>query len=166
MCGVSSICAYVLDRGQHRLLDGQSRPPPECANAGTIQQDKRAVADPPAFASRVRQLGMQSEMLANPPDGVIDLAVFVSPKIENVHLRIRPLNGDKNRIDAILHVQIRFALTAVAQHMEMIRMFDKLLVEIEHVPVRVTLSQNRYESKNVALHSEAFAVGLNQAFRS
>src|SRR5580704_15541610 len=48
----------------------------------------------------------------------------------------------------------------------MFGMFGELLVEIEHMPVRIALSQNRYETKNVALQSETFAVSLNQAFRS
>ena len=109
---------------------------------------------------------MQTEMLTNPGDRIVDLAIFVRPQIEDVHPTIRSVDGSKNSGDAILHIQIRFFLMAVAQHMKMFRMLGKLLVKIEHVPVRVALSQNRYEAKNEALHSEAFAVGLNQAFGS
>ena len=48
----------------------------------------------------------------------------------------------------------------------MFRVFGKLSAKIEHVPVRVAFAQYRDEAKNVALHSKAFAVGLNQAFGS
>src|SRR5271163_3876389 len=105
-------------------------------------------------------------MLANPPDGVVHLAILVRPEIEDVHLVLGAVNGGKNRVDAILHVQIRLPLMPVAQDMKMIRMLGKLLVEIEHVPMRVALSQNRYEAKNVALQSKTFAISLNQALRS
>src|ERR1700691_245754 len=54
---------------------------------------------------------------------------------------------------------------AVPEHMEAFGVFGKLLIKIEHVPVRVTLSHDRYESKIVALQAKAFAIGLDQAFR-
>src|SRR5580700_5541054 len=47
----------------------------------------------------------------------------------------------------------------------MLRMLGKLPVEIEYMSVRVTLSQDRNESKNVTLHSKTFAIGLDQALR-
>src|ERR1017187_3669649 len=108
---------------------------------------------------------MQTQMLTNPANRVVDLAVFVSPQIEDVYLTIRLPESGKNGIDAILHVQIRFALMAVAEHMKMFGVGGKLLVKIKHMPVRVALTKNRYESKDVSLHSEAFAIGLNQTFR-
>src|ERR1022692_1072319 len=165
ICGVSG-CAHILDRGQNRLLDGQSGPPTQGTNPRAVQQDKGTVPNPAPLASRVHELGIKTEMLTNPSDRVVDFAILVGTQIENVYLALRPVEGSKDRVDAILHIQIRFPLMAVAQHMQMFRMLGKLLVEIEHVTVRVTLSQNRDESKNVALYSEAFAIGLNQAFRS
>ena len=74
-------------------------------------------------------------MLANPADGVVDLAIFVGPKIEEVHFAVGLFEGGKNGVDAILHLQIRLPLTAVAQHTEVCRMLGKLLVKIKHVPV-------------------------------
>src|ERR1700733_11517436 len=160
------IRAHVLDCGQHGLLNRQSRPPAQSADPRAVEQNKGAVANPAAFTSRIRKLGMQAEMLTNPADGVVHLAILVGSKIEDVHFGLRALDSGKNRVDAILHVQIRLPLMPIAQHMKMLRVLGKLLVEIEHVPVRVALSQDRYEAKNVALQSEAFAISLNQAFRS
>src|SRR5258708_8752777 len=45
-------------------------------------------------------------------------------------------------------------------------MHGKLLIEIEYVPVCVAFPKDRDEAKNIGLHSEAFAIGLNHALRS
>src|SRR3984957_10217033 len=162
-CG--SVRAHELDRGQNRLLDGQSRPPPQRADPGAIQQDKRPIPNPASFASGVCKLRMQPQMFANPADRVVHFAILVGAEIENVYLVARPIDCGKNGVNAILHVQVRFSLMPVAQYMEMVWGLGKLPVKIEHMSVRIALSQDRYEPEDVALQAEAFAVGLNQAFR-
>src|ERR1700691_1474236 len=162
-CG--GVRADELDRGQNRLPDGQSRLPAPGADPRAIEQDKWAIPDPAAFASGVCKLRMQPQMFANPADGVVDFAIFVRAEIEDVYFAVRPINRKKNGVNAILHVQVRFSLTPVAQNVEMFGMLGKLPVKIEHVPVRVAFSQDRNEAENVALQSEAFTVGLNQALR-
>ena len=98
------IGADVFNCSQNRLLDAKSRPPPQSANPGAIEEDKRTIADPAAFASRIRELRIQPEMPANPTDGVIDFAILVRPKIEYVHFVVGAIEGRKNRVDAILNV--------------------------------------------------------------
>src|SRR5271170_178073 len=160
-----SVRADVFDCGQHRLLYRQARTPAQRADTRAVEQDERTVPNPAPFAARIGKFRMKTEMLANPADGVVDLAILVGSEIEDVDFVFRPIDRGKNGVDAILHVQIRFPLMTVAQHMKMFRMFGKLPVKIKHVPVRVSLAQNRDEAKNVALHSKTFAVRLNQAFR-
>ena len=69
---------------------------------------------------------MQAKLLANPANGVVDVAILVGPEIEDVHLAIRPIEGGKDCADAILHVQIRLPLVAVAQYVEPLRVPRKL----------------------------------------
>src|SRR5712692_6648684 len=65
-------------------------------------------------------------------------------------------------VHTVLHVKVGLALRAVAQHMEMIRMFEQLVVKIKHVAMGITLAEDRNEAKYVAFETEPFTVGLNQ----
>lgn len=96
--------ADVFNCGQHGLLDGQSRTPAQGADARAIEQDEGTVANPAAFAARVRKFWMKTEVFTNPADGVVDLAILVGPEIEDVYFVFRPIDCGKNRIDAILHI--------------------------------------------------------------
>src|SRR5579863_8060704 len=98
-------------------------------------------------------------MLADPTDRIVHFAVFVSPQVENIYLCIGLFDRKEDRVDAILHIQVRFSLMAVAKHMEMFGMLRELLIEVEDMPVRIALAENRDEAKNVGLQSEAFAIG-------
>ena len=53
-------------------------------------------------------------------------------------------------------------MTTVSENHEGIGVCQKLLVEIEYVPVRVALTQNGNETKNEPLHGKGFAVGRDQ----
>src|SRR5580692_9993350 len=101
-------------------------------------------------------------MLADPTNGFVDFAVFVSPQVEDIYLCIGLFDRNKDRIDAILHIQIRFSLVAVAEHVEMFGMLGKLLVKVEDMAVGIAFPENRHEAKNVGLQPKAFAIGLNQ----
>src|ERR1700722_14083901 len=162
-CG--DVRADELDRGQNRLPDGQSRFPAQRANPRAIEQDKWAIPDPAAFASGVCKLRMQPQMFANPADGVVDFAIFVRAEIEDVYLAVRPLNRKKNGVNAILHVQVGCSLMPVPEHVATFGMLGNLPVKIENVSVLISFSQDRNKAENVALQSEAFTVGLNQALR-
>ena len=148
------------------MLNRQARPPTQCTNSRTIEEYERTVTYPSALTPSIRQLRVQAKIFANPSDRVVYFAVFVGSKIEDVDFAIGTIECGENGVDTILDIQIGLPLMAIAQHVQMVGVLGKLPPKIEHVPVRVTLSKNRYESKNVGLHSETFAVGLNQSFRS
>src|ERR1700733_8934162 len=99
-------CAHIPDRSQHCLLNRQSRPPAQGSNPRAVEKDKWTIANPPSFASRVRELGAKAEILTNPADRVVDFAILVCPEIEDVNLALRLVDGCENRVDAILHVQV------------------------------------------------------------
>src|SRR5580692_8786704 len=86
------IRAHVLDRGQHGFLNCQSRLPAQRADARAVEQNKGTVANPAAFTAGIRKLGMQTEMLTNPADGVVHLAILVRPEIKDVHFGLRALD--------------------------------------------------------------------------
>ena len=74
----------------------------------------------------------------------------------------RPLIDDmQHRIETIQHIQVTFPLLAVSQHLQIIRMFDQLFVEIDNVSVSVPCAQDRDETKDVSFELKAFAVSLN-----
>ena len=86
-------------------------------------------------------------MLANPADRIGYLAILVSTQIVDLHImpcgvRRALSNHMQNRVETILNIQVTFALLAVSQHLQMIRVFDQLFVEIDNVSVSVALAQN------------------------
>src|ERR1700676_4436944 len=108
-------------------------------------------------------------MPTDPSDRISDSAKFVCTKIINDRLMFRcgrrtRVDRLQNRAQAILDIQIGLALSTVTQNSEMIRMFQKLLIEVEDMTVRVPLAQDRDEAKNVTLESKTLAVGLDHAF--
>ena len=103
---ILTVCAYVFDGRQNCLLDAQSGTPAQRADAGAVEQDKRTITHPSTLAAGICDFGMKVQMLANPADGVVDLAVIVGAEIKDVDLAMRLLEGNKNRVDAILYVQI------------------------------------------------------------
>ena len=77
----------------------------------------------------------------------------------------RALRDDvQDRIHAVLHVEIGFALLAVAEHAQVIGVLEKLPVKIEDMPVRVAFAEDRDEAEDVALEPEALAIRLNEIF--
>ena len=76
----------VLERPDHALADRQRRLPAERADLRAVEEDERAVADPAALAARVDALGRQAEVLADPADRVVHLAVLVGAQVEDVDL--------------------------------------------------------------------------------
>src|SRR5688500_13985764 len=71
----------VFDRLSRALLDAQLRFPPDRADSFRVEEDERAVADPPAVAAGVRQLGFHAHLRAAPADGVVALTVFIRAQI-------------------------------------------------------------------------------------
>ena len=137
---------------------------PSARMRSRVEQDERAVADPAALAARIGQLRADAEALRNPADRVVDAACFVGAEIEDMDLVVEDADREQHRVDAVVHVEIGFALLAVAEHVKLRRVVAQLLVEVEDVAVRVALAEDRDEAEDVGLESEALAVGLDHAF--
>src|SRR5690606_34823048 len=124
----------------------------------------RVISDPSAFPTGINQLGRKSQLLGNPADGIVHFDTLVGAEVEDVHLVPRPFQGDKNRVDAILNIQIRFLLPPVTQHLQLSRIGPELAKKIENVAVRVAFPQNGYKAKDPSLEAEAFRVSGDEAF--
>src|SRR5690348_15523759 len=148
------------------LADAQLRAPAQGANAAAVEEDERAVADPAPLAAGVGQVRLNTQVFADPADGVVDLAVFVRPQIEDIYFIGSLLNRQQHGVDAVLHIQIGLLLLAVSEHVEGIGMFEQLLVEVEDVPVRIPLAEDGHKAKYIGADVKSFGIGLNEAFGS
>src|SRR5258708_12070361 len=72
----------------------------------------------------------------------------------------------EDRAQTILHIKIRFPLVPIPEHTKTRRILQQLSVEIEYVPVRVTLPENRNEPEDITLKTESLAVRLDHRFTS
>ena len=97
---------------------------------------------------------------ANPVQRLIHHAIFIDTKIEHMHSGlVRFLSCGKNRFDAVLNIKIRLALFSVPQYVDLGRIHYQFAVEIEDMPVRITFTENRNETKDESLHPVSFAIG-------
>jgi len=69
----------------------------------------------------------------------------------------------QNGFEAVLDVKVAFALRTVAQDLQPVGVLAQLAIEVEDVPVSVTLAQDGNEAEDVAFEAEAFAKGRNQS---
>src|ERR1039458_3730440 len=158
------IVLQELDRPNNSFTDAQLGRPAEFPDSRAIQENERAVTDPTALAAAVPNLRGDAQMLGDPADRIIHLAVLVQAQVKDIDLGVGLFNGSEDRRDAVFDVEVGLALPAIAEHLEIFGMGLELAVEIENVTVRVALSQDGYEAKNVAPHAKAFAIGGNQPF--
>src|SRR5215472_3588881 len=157
------ILLQKFHRAYDRLLNGELWPPAKRANSGTVKKDKRVVSDPAAIASTVPQFRFEPEMRTDPANGIAHLAVFVSPEVEDVYFPASSLDGQKHRVKAVLHIEIRLSLSTVAEHLEVLRVGAQLFVKIDYVSVGVPFTEDRYEAKNKSSHAKAPAICLDEA---
>ena len=64
--------------------------------------------------------------------------------------------------DAVLHVEVGLLLPPVAEHAQARRVAPQRAVEVEHVPVRVALAEDRDEAKDYSGEAVARGVGGDQ----
>src|SRR5688500_11256163 len=64
--------AQVVERANHRVADAQLLPPAERLQLRGVEEDERAVADPPARPAGVVHLRLQPQPVTNPTERVID----------------------------------------------------------------------------------------------
>src|SRR5438034_1551794 len=68
-------------------------------------------------------------------------------------------------VDAVLDVEVAFPLQAVPEYPQPIGMFEQLLIEIEHVAMRVTFAENRNETKDIGfVDVSTLRIGREQSF--
>ena len=60
----------------------QPRLPAQRPHVGAVEEDKRIVADPATFAAGELELGLYSQTLADPADGIDYFAILVGSKVE------------------------------------------------------------------------------------
>src|SRR5204862_2960918 len=140
--------AQVVERAHDALLDCQLRDPAQAPHARAVQEDEGAVADPAALAAPVGEPRRDAEGPGDPADGVVDCAVLVGAEVEDRGLGLRALDGHDDRVDAVVHVEVRLALLAVAENVQDLRIGAQPLVEVENVPVRVALAENGDEAED------------------
>src|SRR6516164_8194339 len=160
-CGVLFEKFHCAD---DRLLNGELWLPAERANGGTVQKDERIVTDPAAIAAAITQLGLESEMAADPPDRIVDLAVLVRAEVEDVDLLGSGVDSEHHGVEAVLNIQIRLTLGAVAEHLQVLRMGPQLFVKINDVAVGVTFAEDGDEAEDIGSHAKTLAIGFDEAF--
>ena len=73
------------------------------------------------------------------------MAILISAEIIDLRVMFRVSGGPQfqhvqNSANAILDIQIAFALRAIAENIEAIGMFKKLLIEVKNMAVGITFS--------------------------
>jgi hypothetical protein len=81
------------------------------------------------------------------------------PRLKYLNALVGRCTAEQYAVDAVLDVQIGFALLAVAQNVQPSRILCKLPHEIENMPVAVALAEDRYKAKNARFHAVPFGVG-------
>src|SRR5262249_39811381 len=129
---------------------------------GGVEEDEWAVADPAAFSAGIAATGRKTQVGADPAQRIVHGAVFVSAEVVNVDGLVDRVNGEHHGGNAILDVEVRLALFAVAQDVDLVRIAEQLVEEVEDVSVRVMLAQDGDEAEDVTLEAKARAVGGDQ----
>src|SRR5258708_12408401 len=101
-------------------------------------------------------------MFTDPLERIIHFTILLGPQVIDIHLVLRPLQHHQDRIDAVPDVEIRFPLMSVNEYPQFIRISEELAVKVEDVPMRISFTQDRDESKDKALEAEPFAICLDE----
>src|SRR5262249_18379156 len=136
------IGAEIVEGGQDGLANGQPRFPAQGTDLAGIEEDEGTVADPAAFPTAVVPLRLDVEPFTDPAQRLIDRAVFVRAEVEDVERRRRLVEDEEDGIDAVLNVEVRLALLAVAKNSDASRIAQELGIEIDDVAMRVALAEN------------------------
>ena len=93
--------------------------------------------------------------------------------IRGDNLDLSSLTSAMQGCDTVFHLaanaDVRFGLNHPRKDLEQntiatFNVLDQLLVKIKHVAVRVAFAQDRDETKNISLKTEALTIGLDQPF--
>src|SRR4051794_38855945 len=131
-----------FDGAFDRLTDGEAGLPAQSPELRAVEKNEGTVADPAALSASINELGRHFHVRANPSDGIVHRAVLVGAEVvHDAFFRGRP-DDREHGVHAVLHVEVRFSLLAIAEHVEPIGMSPKLSIEIEDVSVRIPLAEN------------------------
>jgi hypothetical protein len=120
---------------------------------------QRNITGPALPSAGKTQPWRKFQSTCNPADTVEYLAYFVGAKVKYLNALVGRCTAEQYTVDAVLDVQIGFALLAVAQNVQPSRILCKLTHEIENMPVAVALAEDRYKAKNARFHAVPFGVG-------
>ena len=109
--------------------------------------------------------GESAEVVGDDLDRVVDDDRLVGPEVVDVRagLVVMVLGGREDRRDAVSDVQVGLLLAPVAEHAQAGRVALERTVEVEHVPVRVALAEDRDEAADQPGEAVAGRVGRDQA---
>ena len=136
-----------LERAGDALFNRQLGTPAGGADFLGIEEDERIVAHSALVAAGVFELGLEVERRADETDGVFDLHVFVAAEVVNFHAMFRfersaGVHDVEDCTHTVADMEITFALGAVAEDAQMIRVIEELFVKVEHVAVGVAFTEN------------------------
>ena len=80
---------------------------------------------------------LNPQATANPPDRVVNFAVFGSAQIQDSHRLPGDVHGLEDCIQAILYIKVGFSLAAIAQDAQVVGVSQELFVKIEHVAMGI-----------------------------
>ena len=116
-------------RAQSRKMNGlsptQPRSPPVYVRCGVTPS-----------ASQIQPIESLTSQYSSVPR--LKMLTFVRGLVER----------EQHRVDAVLHVEVRLALPAVAEHAQLSGRMLAGCVEVEHVAVRVALAEDRDEAED------------------
>ena len=145
-------------------MDRELGLPAEAAHFPAIEEDEGVIADPALLAAGVFEAGVEPELVRDPADGVGELAVAGNAEVKDADFLVGFVESDHDGVDAVLDVEVAFALGAIAEDAEVFGVFEELFVKIEDVAVGVAFAENGDEAKDDGADAEAFGVGGDEAF--
>src|SRR5271170_698869 len=91
-------------------------------------------------------------MLGNDPNRIVNHNGLLGSEVVDVRpgLIVVVLSGGEDRRDAIVYVEVRLLLAPVAQNAQVSWVAHERTVEVEHVSVRVALTEDRDEATDQA----------------
>ncbi len=128
--------------------------------------DQRAVTGPSARPAGMFQRRTDAHLLADQRHRVVDHHRLVGPEVVDANLAGPSLmrrHGSQNRLHAVSDVEVGLLLAPIPQDPQPRGVELQRTVEVDHVPVRVALPEDRHEAKHHAGEPEAVRVGADHA---
>src|ERR1700689_2557966 len=153
-----------LQGAHHALFDGELRLPAERSDAGGVEMDKWTVAGPASLPPRVLDLGCDPQMLGDDAHGVVHDDRLLRAEVVDVSPRLlaMALRRAEDRRDAVSDIQVGLLLAPIPEHSQPRGIALQSAVEVEHVPMRIALAEDRDEAADHAGEAIATGIGLDE----